>query len=184
LPGSTSTEWMPTARQSSTEMCCSWSATPKTRPRGSRRICPAPIQMECSDKELSDCGHDPAFWVSVNMMSGSKKQADIGTTEAAAATDLDALMQANIVRVFQRAKLGPPPRSTGRALRRGSTTPKPSPPDGRRSREQLTNCSAPCSPISSSPRPGVLWATTALHDSSGGWAQRSCGDHGQRRRPH
>ena len=34
------------------------------------------------------------------MMSSSKQQADVGTTGAADAIDLDALMQANIVRVF------------------------------------------------------------------------------------
>jgi hypothetical protein len=34
------------------------------------------------------------------MTSGSKQQADIGTTEAEVVIDLDTLMQANIVRVF------------------------------------------------------------------------------------
>jgi hypothetical protein len=36
----------------------------------------------------------------MTMMSSSKQQADVGTTGAADAIDLDALMQANIVRVF------------------------------------------------------------------------------------
>jgi predicted SnoaL-like aldol condensation-catalyzing enzyme len=49
-PGSTSTEWMPTARRSSTGTCCSWSATRKTPPLGSHRMCPAPIHTGCSEK--------------------------------------------------------------------------------------------------------------------------------------
>jgi hypothetical protein len=36
----------------------------------------------------------------MTMMSSSKQQADVGTTGVADAIDLDALMQANIVRVF------------------------------------------------------------------------------------
>jgi hypothetical protein len=36
----------------------------------------------------------------MNMMSSPKQQADVGTAGAADAIDLDALMQANIVRVF------------------------------------------------------------------------------------
>src|SRR5580704_2276774 len=52
-PGSTSTEWMPTARRLSTGMCCNLLATRKTRPLGLRRICPAPIRTECSETE---CG--------------------------------------------------------------------------------------------------------------------------------
>src|ERR1700734_3369020 len=46
-------------------------------------------------------------------------------------------------------------------------TPKPLQPAERRSPEPLTICSFTCRLISSSPRPGMLWATTAPRDSSG-----------------
>ena len=46
-------------------------------------------------------------------------------------------------------------------------TPKPPQPAERRSPEPLTICSFTCRLISSSPRPGMLWATTAPRDSSG-----------------
>jgi hypothetical protein len=46
-------------------------------------------------------------------------------------------------------------------------TPKPPQPAERRSPEPLTICSFTCRLISSSPRPGMPWATTAPRDSSG-----------------
>ena len=46
-------------------------------------------------------------------------------------------------------------------------TPKPLQPAERRSPEPLTICSFTCRLISSSPRPGMLWATTAPRNSSG-----------------
>jgi hypothetical protein len=101
----------------------------------------------------------------MNMVSGSKHQTGIGATEAADVIDVDALMQANVVRVFNERNSD---RRRAALAELYAEDQKPSRPDGMRSRELLPNCSGHCRPISSSPRPGMLWATTVPHDSFGG----------------
>jgi ketosteroid isomerase-like protein len=106
----------------------------------------------------------------MNMVSGSKHQTGIGATEAADVIDVDALMQANVVRVFnernsdrRRAALAelyaedatlydPEAVATGRDAISGAVA-------------QLLR-TLPSDFVFTAP--GMLWATTVPHDSFGG----------------
>jgi len=104
----------------------------------------------------------------MDMTSNAKQQGKDGTT-APDASGIDELMQANIVRVFNERDPDRRRMALSELYSEGAVLydPETVATGWARSRKPLKSCSSGCRPTSCSPRPDMLWATTAPRDSSG-----------------